>query len=76
MLFEGGSLASILSSFGAFDESVIVKYSRQILQAVACLHEHHIIHRDLKGKARDRLYSLTSSCTSLTLSHYPQEQTS
>lgn len=30
-------------------ESVIKNYTFQIIQAVAYLHQHHTLHRDLKG---------------------------
>jgi serine/threonine protein kinase len=43
-------VASILSRFGSFEENVIKAYSRQLLQAVAYLHDHRVIHRDIKGK--------------------------
>ncbi|XP_072045102.1 mitogen-activated protein kinase kinase kinase 1-like isoform X2 [Amphiura filiformis] len=45
----GGSVATLLSSYGAFEESVIVSYLRQLLIGVGFLHEKQVIHRDLKG---------------------------
>ncbi len=42
-------MATLLSSYGAFEESVIVSYIRQLLMGVAFLHEKQVIHRDLKG---------------------------
>ncbi|XP_070563625.1 mitogen-activated protein kinase kinase kinase 1-like [Ptychodera flava] len=45
----GGSVASLLERYGAFQEVVIVRYMRQILHGIAYLHENQVIHRDLKG---------------------------
>ncbi|XP_066914718.1 mitogen-activated protein kinase kinase kinase 1-like isoform X2 [Clytia hemisphaerica] len=48
-LMPGGSISSLLGKFGAFRESVTKSYTQQILQAVTYLHQHHTLHRDLKG---------------------------
>ncbi|XP_052242175.1 uncharacterized protein LOC127852295 isoform X2 [Dreissena polymorpha] len=45
----GGSIASILARFGALDEAVFKKYTRQILEGVEYLHRNDVIHRDIKG---------------------------
>ncbi|XP_038075292.1 mitogen-activated protein kinase kinase kinase 1-like [Patiria miniata] len=45
----GGSISSVLSAYGAFEEPVVLKYTRQLLTGVAFLHSKHVIHRDLKG---------------------------
>ncbi|KAJ6239144.1 mitogen-activated protein kinase kinase kinase a [Anaeramoeba flamelloides] len=45
----GGSLSSLLSRFGGLEESVIQLYTRQILQGLKYLHNHSILHRDIKG---------------------------
>ncbi|KAL4224924.1 hypothetical protein ACF0H5_015620 [Mactra antiquata] len=45
----GGSIASILARFGALDEAVFRKYTRQILEGVVYLHQNDVIHRDIKG---------------------------
>jgi len=48
-LMPGGSISRLLSRFGKFRETVILSYTRQIIQAVIFLHQHHCLHRDLKG---------------------------
>ena len=45
----GGSVSSLLEMYGHFNDSVITKYTLQILRGLAHLHENHILHRDLKG---------------------------
>lgn len=45
----GGSIASLLRNFGAFDETVARAYTRQILVGLEFLHRHGIVHRDIKG---------------------------
>ncbi|KAH9495852.1 hypothetical protein Btru_015259 [Bulinus truncatus] len=45
----GGSLASVLARFGALEESVFRRYTKQILEGVKYLHDNDVIHRDLKG---------------------------
>ncbi|XP_022109851.1 mitogen-activated protein kinase kinase kinase 1-like isoform X2 [Acanthaster planci] len=45
----GGSVSSVLSAYGAFEEPVVLKYTKQLLTGVAFLHSKHVIHRDLKG---------------------------
>uniref|UniRef100_A0A8C4XVK6 Protein kinase domain-containing protein n=1 Tax=Falco tinnunculus TaxID=100819 RepID=A0A8C4XVK6_FALTI len=43
----GGSISSI--SFGPLPEIVLCKYTKQILQGVAYLHDNCVVHRDIKG---------------------------
>ena len=43
-------MSSLLGLYGAFRESVMVNYTRQVLQGLAYLHENHVLHRDLKGE--------------------------
>ncbi|XP_063115055.1 mitogen-activated protein kinase kinase kinase 19 isoform X3 [Cavia porcellus] len=45
----GGSISSIISRFGPLPEMVFCKYTKQILQGVAYLHENCVVHRDIKG---------------------------
>ncbi|NXX50446.1 M3K19 kinase, partial [Tricholaema leucomelas] len=46
----GGSISSIIHRFGPLPEIVICKYTKQILQGVAYLHDNCVVHRDIKGK--------------------------
>lgn len=45
----GGSISSLLGKFGSFSESVIRKYTKQLLLGLAYLHKNGIMHRDIKG---------------------------
>ncbi|KAL1775174.1 mitogen-activated protein kinase kinase kinase 19 isoform X1 [Sigmodon hispidus] len=45
----GGSISSIINRFGPLPEMVFCKYTRQILEGVAYLHENCVVHRDIKG---------------------------
>ncbi|NXQ22440.1 M3K19 kinase, partial [Peucedramus taeniatus] len=45
----GGSISSILNRFGPLPEVVLCKYTKQILQGVAYLHDNRVVHRDIKG---------------------------
>ncbi|XP_009075923.1 PREDICTED: mitogen-activated protein kinase kinase kinase 19 [Acanthisitta chloris] len=45
----GGSISSIINRFGPLPEVVLCKYTKQILQGVAYLHDNRVVHRDIKG---------------------------
>ncbi|NXO01342.1 M3K19 kinase, partial [Rhinopomastus cyanomelas] len=45
----GGSISSIIHRFGPLPETVLCKYTEQILRGVAYLHDNCVVHRDIKG---------------------------
>eukprot|EP01062_Namystynia_karyoxenos_P008924 TRINITY_DN13151_c0_g1_i1.p1 TRINITY_DN13151_c0_g1~~TRINITY_DN13151_c0_g1_i1.p1 ORF type:complete len:1091 (+),score=174.77 TRINITY_DN13151_c0_g1_i1:156-3275(+) len=45
----GGSIASLLRQFGRLNEPTAAVYMDQILLALAHLHGHGVVHRDIKG---------------------------
>ncbi|XP_065877919.1 mitogen-activated protein kinase kinase kinase 3-like isoform X2 [Euphorbia lathyris] len=48
-LVPGGSISSILGKLGPFHESVIRRYTKQLLLGLEYLHKNEIMHRDIKG---------------------------
>ena len=44
-----GSIHQHLRDVGALNEILTRKYTRQILEGVAYLHDNRIVHRDIKG---------------------------
>ena len=44
----GGSISAMLKQYKAFEEKVIKKFTRQVLQGLVYLHEKGVIHRDIK----------------------------
>ncbi|XP_064598335.1 mitogen-activated protein kinase kinase kinase 3-like [Liolophura sinensis] len=45
----GGSVKDELRNYGALTENVTRKYTRQVLEGLEYLHDHMIVHRDIKG---------------------------
>lgn len=45
----GGSLNTMLTNYGPFEEPLIRNFTRQILIGLSYLHSKNIIHRDIKG---------------------------
>uniref|UniRef100_H2YSR3 Mitogen-activated protein kinase kinase kinase 1 n=1 Tax=Ciona savignyi TaxID=51511 RepID=H2YSR3_CIOSA len=45
----GGSVSTLLSHYGAFNEGVIMNYTLQLLRGLSYIHEQYLIHRDIKG---------------------------
>ena len=46
---SGGSIANMLQQFGPFDDKLVQRFTVQILEGVAYLHDKGILHRDIKG---------------------------
>jgi serine/threonine protein kinase len=47
---SGGSIADQLHQFGAMQEGLVCRHTRQIVVGLAFLHSHGVIHRDIKGQ--------------------------
>ncbi|XP_071851375.1 uncharacterized protein [Apostichopus japonicus] len=45
----GGSIASLLARFGALEEPVFCRYTKQVVDGTVYLHSNNVIHRDIKG---------------------------
>ena len=48
----GGSVSAMLKQYGAFEEKVIKKFTRQVLQGLIYLHDQGVLHRDIKVTGR------------------------
>jgi cell division control protein CDC15 len=46
---ESGSIAEVIKKFGILPENLASNYIRQALVGLQYLHEHNIVHRDIKG---------------------------
>ena len=46
---SGGSVSDMLTKFGGLHESIVRKYTYQVLLGLEFLHEHKIVHCDIKG---------------------------
>ncbi len=46
---DGGSIATLIKTYGPFTEKVTSRYTRQMLEGLEYLHMHNIVHRDIKG---------------------------
>ena len=46
---EGGSIASLIKTYGNFSETIAARYTKQILEGLEYLHYHNVVHRDIKG---------------------------
>eukprot|EP00906_Rhabdomonas_costata_P032533 RCo045825 len=46
---SGGSVASLIAKFGAFAECTMIVYIRQALEGLVYLHQHDVVHCDIKG---------------------------
>jgi serine/threonine protein kinase len=44
----GGSIRKLLDKYVSFDERLVKIYTHQMLQGLSYLHQHGIVHRDLK----------------------------
>ena len=45
----GGSVASVVTAYGALGDPVLARFTSQMLRGVAYLHSRNVIHRDIKG---------------------------
>jgi mitogen-activated protein kinase kinase kinase len=45
----GGSVVTLLRNYGAFEETLVRNWVKQILTGLEYLHDRDIIHRDIKG---------------------------
>lgn len=48
-LCPGGDLRTTLRTYGGFTKAVTIKFTRQVCEGLRYLHEHAVLHRDIKG---------------------------
>jgi serine/threonine protein kinase len=46
---ENGSLTHTMKQLGPFPEILVASYIIQVLRGLAYLHEHSVVHKDIKG---------------------------
>ena len=46
---SSGSIAAMLEKFGALDESIVKRYTHEVLSGLEFLHSSNIVHCDIKG---------------------------
>jgi serine/threonine protein kinase len=46
---SGGSVASLYAAVGTFHEATVRRYAAMALQGLSHLHQHNIVHQDIKG---------------------------
>ena len=51
---SGGSLEKMLEQFPRLPEKVVAKYTLQILIGLQFLHDHKVVHRDIKVSKHDK----------------------
>lgn len=49
-LIPGGSIDTLLKTYGPFEEDLFRTFAAQILMGVDYLHSNNVVHRDIKGK--------------------------
>jgi serine/threonine protein kinase len=47
-LCPGGSISTVLASFGCLSTNIVRRYTYQIMAGLGYLHRHSIVHRDIK----------------------------
>jgi mitogen-activated protein kinase kinase kinase 19 len=49
-LIPGGTIETLLRTYGPFEEDLFRTFTNQILEGVNYIHCNHVVHRDIKGK--------------------------
>ena len=49
-LISGGSIETLLKTFGPFEEDLFQNYTRQMMEGIEYIHSKNVVHRDIKGK--------------------------